>query len=122
MDPWARAKGKARADAEGARDEREGRAGRTYRAPKPHAAATNEKDPSLVTKVSTALYNEQGSAERKKIRKMLGQELEELEKDSSAQRRQLRKHAYSNSSETHVSGDVATSNSTGRVRRCVVLG
>ena len=110
MDPWAMAKGKGKG--KGKAREGEERPGRTYRAPKPHAAATNEKNPAILTRVPIATYEAQHSAERAKIRKMLMEEVEELG-EKSAKKRQLSKRSVHSSSSQEGSGRLAR-NSIGK--------
>jgi hypothetical protein len=73
-------KGKAKVEAkDGAHGEGKQPQGKTYRAPKPHAACTNEKNPGMLTKLPQALYARSTTPGRSSMREHIQEELDALE-------------------------------------------
>ena len=89
-------KGKAKVEAkDGAEGEGKQPKGKTYRAPEPHAAFTNEKNPGMLTKLPQALYARSTSPGRSSMRQLVQEELDALEKASEERKSKKAKTAAS---------------------------
>ena len=92
QNPWTKASGKAKAP-----PPRERAQGKTARAPQAHAARTNEKEPTIVTKIPIALYRKASPNTRSRLRDMIQEDVNTLADEAEREfeeRAREQQHAY----------------------------